>query len=241
MRDDGIAAQNERYEIEVMVTRPSAREESRKRQLELYRAAVKGDWEIAEEILNNDGNDIADKISKVGDTVLHIAAAASRTLFVRKLVEKYYMKHCLACSPNDHLDLTTKNDKKYTAFSLAVASGNMELVEFLMNKKRELAQIPSGINDTLPVQLAAMFGHEKILLLLYETTKKQLKDGHLIQLLVTAIDNSLYDAALLLQKEHPKLATLRAGNKETALHALARKPLMIPNQQRKLKNFFNLC
>ncbi|KAK3188904.1 hypothetical protein Dsin_028465 [Dipteronia sinensis] len=236
MRDDGIPAQNERYEIEVVVTGPSARgEKSRKRsQLELYRAAVKGDWGIAEDILKNDGNDIADKISKVGDTVLHIAAAASRTLFVKQLVEKYYM------TPNDHLDLTTKNDKKYTAFSLAVASGNMELVEFLMDKKRELAQIPSGINLLLPVQLAAEFGHEKILLLLYETTKKQLKDGHLMQLLVTAIDNSLYDVALLLQKEHPKLATLRDGNNETALHALARKPLMIPHQQRKLKNFFNL-
>ncbi|KAL5842805.1 hypothetical protein ACOSQ3_013408 [Xanthoceras sorbifolium] len=113
--------QNERHEVEVVITQPSAAGETRKRHLKLYRAAVNGDWEIAKSIF-----------------------------------EKY-----------------------------------------------------------------------------------------LIELLVTLINNYLYDAALLLVNNNRQLATLRAGNKETALHALARMPLTSsevanPNQQGFLKSLFNL-
>ncbi|KAL5840730.1 hypothetical protein ACOSQ4_013338 [Xanthoceras sorbifolium] len=42
--------QNERHEVEVVITQPSAAGETRKRHLKLYRAAVNGDWEIAKSI-----------------------------------------------------------------------------------------------------------------------------------------------------------------------------------------------
>ncbi|KAL5773578.1 hypothetical protein ACOSQ2_013502 [Xanthoceras sorbifolium] len=238
MRTNGIAEQNERFQVQVMISQPSE-EETRKRRLELYRSAVKGDWGIANGILRNNGDDILAKISKEEDTVLHVAAAASHTGFVKELVEKY-MK------PDD---LITKNKKQNTAFGLVVASGNMELVKFMMNKNEKLATIRCEY-DTLPVQIAALFGHEKIVLHLYNdtTTKGYLTpDEDLIELLVTLIDNYLYDAALQLLNEHRKLAIFRAkSSEETALHALARKPLTFsdsvnPNhQQGILKSLFNL-
>ncbi|KAL5840707.1 hypothetical protein ACOSQ4_013315 [Xanthoceras sorbifolium] len=118
----------------------------------------------------------------------------------------------------------------------------MELVKFMMNRNKELSVIRCK-EDRLPVQIAALFGHEKIVLHLYKATENELTDGDRSELLVTLIDNSLYDTALQLLQQHGELATFRDGNGETALHALARKPLTLsdlvnPNQQGILKRFF---
>ncbi|KAL5842797.1 hypothetical protein ACOSQ3_013400 [Xanthoceras sorbifolium] len=118
----------------------------------------------------------------------------------------------------------------------------------MMNRNEEVA-ITRCKGDMLPVQIAALFGHEKIVLHLYNdtTAKGFLTDGDLIELLVTLIDNYLYDAALQLLNEHRELAIVYAKSGETALHALARKPLTLsdsvnPNhQQGILKSLFNLC
>ncbi|KAH7569710.1 hypothetical protein JRO89_XS06G0252300 [Xanthoceras sorbifolium] len=210
--------------------------ETRKRHLKLYRAAVKGDWEIAKSIFEKYPGDILAKISKVDDTPLHMAAAANRTRFVKELVIHKHMKKD---------DLATTNKEGKTALCHAAASGNMELVNLMLEKNGELAQIRNGKN-MLPIQMAALLGQEQMVLHLYKATKDSLKDDDLIELLVTLINNYLYDAALLLVNNHRQLATLRAGNKETALHALARMPLTSsevanPNQQGFLKSLFNLC
>ncbi|KAL5840725.1 hypothetical protein ACOSQ4_013333 [Xanthoceras sorbifolium] len=240
--------QNERHEVEVVITQPSAAGETRKRHLKLYRAAVNGDWEIAKSIFEKYPGDILAKISKVDDTPLHMAAAANRTRFVKELVIHKHMKKD---------DLATTNKEGKTAFLLAsrgkfnfqhfchaAASGNMELVNLMLEKNGELAQIRNEKN-MLPIQMAALLGQEEMVLHLYKATKDSLKDEDLIELLVTLINNYLYDAALLLVNNNRQLATLRAGNKETALHALARMPLTSsevanPNQQGFLKSLFNL-
>ncbi|KAL5842801.1 hypothetical protein ACOSQ3_013404 [Xanthoceras sorbifolium] len=227
--------QNERHEVEVVITQPSAAGETRKRHLKLYRAAVNGDWEIAKSIFEKYPGDILAKISKVDDTPLHMAAAANRTRFVKELVIHKHMKKD---------DLATTNKEGKTAFCHAAASGNMELVNLMLEKNGELAQIRNEKN-MLPIQMAALLGQEEMVLHLYKATKDSLKDEDLIELLVTLINNYLYDAALLLVNNNRQLATLRAGNKETALHALARMPLTSsevanPNQQGFLKSLFNL-
>ncbi|KAL5775657.1 hypothetical protein ACOSP7_013214 [Xanthoceras sorbifolium] len=210
-------------------------EKIKERHLKLYRAAVKGDWVIAEGIIKNNVDDIRAKISQVGNTVLHIAAAASHTRFVQELVQKYITPE----------DLMMKNEERNTAFVLAAASGNMELVKFMMNMNKELSVIRCK-EGRLPVQIAALFGHEKIVRHLYKSTENELTDGDRTELLVTLIDNSLYDTALQLLQQHGELATFRDENGETALHALARKPLTLsdlvnPNQQGILKRFFKQC
>ncbi|KAK1568176.1 hypothetical protein Q3G72_021424 [Acer saccharum] len=243
MRDDANAAQNERCEVEdVIPPRPLLGDEAskRKRHLKLYAAAVKGDWGTAKSIFENYPEDIQARISKAGDTALHIAAAANRTLFVKELVNSRHM----------NVDyLATTNYDENTAFCLVAAAGNMELVDLMLVKNEELARTP-GKKNLLPIQMAALLGKETMVQHLYYKARKGkdylVNQVDLIELLVTLINNYLYDAALMLLKDHPELATLRAGNKETALHALARKPLTSsdlanPNdQQGILKSFFNL-
>ncbi|KAK0590481.1 hypothetical protein LWI29_027712 [Acer saccharum] len=226
MRDDANAAQNEALK--------------RKRHLKLYAAAVKGDWGTAKSIFVKYPEDIQARISKAGDTALHIAAAANRTLFVKELVNSIHM----------NVDyLANKNYDENTAFCLVAAAGNMELVDLMLVKDEELARTP-GKKNLLPIQMAALLGKETMVQHLYYKARKGkdylVKEDDLIELLVTLINNYLYDAALMLLKDHPELATSRAGNDETALHALARKPLTSsdlanPNdQQGILKSFFNL-
>ncbi|KAK2662938.1 hypothetical protein Ddye_001512 [Dipteronia dyeriana] len=243
MRNDANAAQNERYEVEVVIPpRPllGGEASNRKRHLKLYGAAVKGDWGAAKSIFEKYPEDIQARISKAGDTALHIAAAANRPPFVKELVNSKHM----------NVDyLATKNNEENTAFCLAAASGNIELVDLMLKKNEELART-RGKKNMLPIQMAALLGQEKMVQHLYHKAGKGkdylVNQDDLIELLVTLINNYLYDAALMLLKDHPELATLRAGNEETALHALARKPLTSsdlanPNdQQGILKSFFNL-
>ncbi|TXG48381.1 hypothetical protein EZV62_027675 [Acer yangbiense] len=195
------------------------------RKAEYYRKkkAVKGDWAKAEEIYKNYPDDVRAVLGlprfNCGDTALHVAAAAGRNEFVKQLVSKYLKDE----------DLEMKNYEE-----------NMEFVLLMLEKNMELPMI-RNIDEKLLVQMAALLGHE-------EMVKQPLND--LIELLIILIDNDLYDFALLMVQEFPELAIVRAKPNrdfnsiegETALHALARKPMMKFNDNSKqgmLKRFYN--
>ncbi|KAK0578723.1 hypothetical protein LWI29_015132 [Acer saccharum] len=129
-------------------TRKREEEETskRERQLELYRAAVEGDWGVAERIFKSHPEDIKSIISMQGDTVLHIATAASHTRFVEQLAENY------------NINLFAKNFQGNTALCLAATTGKTKLIELMMKKGNNIAEI--GAMNKLPVQIAAMYGHE---------------------------------------------------------------------------------
>ncbi|KAK3206213.1 hypothetical protein Dsin_020259 [Dipteronia sinensis] len=233
---------------------------SKKRRATLYVAAVKGDLSKAEEIYKDYPDDVRATLafsrsiqgfekkfkrntrhsdSSFGDTALHVAATAGRKEFVKKLVNNYLQVE----------DLEIKNYEGNTAFCLAAMTGNMELVLFMLEKNEKLAMI-RNTDGKLPVQMAALLGHEDMVKNLYVTTKNELTEKDLIELLVIVIDNNLFDFALLMLIEYPKLAIFRAkakrniGEGETALHALARKPMTIFNdldnsKQGILKRFYN--
>ncbi|KAK1551620.1 hypothetical protein Q3G72_001428 [Acer saccharum] len=89
----------------------------------------------------------------------------------------------------------------------------------------------------LPVQMAASLGDENMVKCLYDPNNDHLNDDDRIRLLLTLIENNIYDYAWSMVEKFPRLAVFRAqktdgngektdGNVETALHALARKPLM---------------
>ncbi|KAL5842958.1 hypothetical protein ACOSQ3_013561 [Xanthoceras sorbifolium] len=130
-------------------------------------------------------------------------------------------------------DLEKKNHDGNTAFTLAAMSGNVQLALLMIEKNKKLAMIRNGKEDNLgmlPVQMAALLGLKKMVNYLYKITREELKNEDRIELLVTLIDNASYDVALSMVEEHPELADYRIKgdqNKigETALHALARKPL----------------
>ncbi|KAF2320462.1 hypothetical protein GH714_027570 [Hevea brasiliensis] len=89
-----------------------------------------------------------------------------------------------------------------TAFFYAAASGNVKIAQLMLKKDSNLAMIP-GRQNVLPIHIAALLGHGKMVRWLYKETKN------------IAID---------LVKAKPGLATEKDRKNETALHAFARKP-----------------
>ncbi|XP_044497674.1 uncharacterized protein LOC123219759 [Mangifera indica] len=191
--------------------------ETRNRHFRLHWAALEGDWDTAEIIFKESDNDITAKLSNEGDTALHIAAEASSTTFVKKLVEKMKIE-----------DLEIKNNAGNTAFFLAAASNRVAIVKAMMEKKEDLIN-NKGDNDMLPLVVAALKGNKEMTELLYEATGEELlDDSDRIELLVSLINHGLYDIALDLVERHPKMAIARDKNQLTALHHLAKMPVLRP-------------
>ncbi|CAK7345326.1 unnamed protein product [Dovyalis caffra] len=201
---------------------PTGDGEERKRHLQLYQAALSGDWDTAKGIYEVFPREVDAKITKRGETALHISAAAEHTHFVKQLVEMM-SKEALTC----------KNDAGNTAFCFAAISGVEELAKIMMAKSSDLA-MTRGRGDMLPICMAALLGHRKMVSYLYDKTIDQLNDGDRIELLVTLIDSDIYgeqsflcsDVALTMLKAHPLLAYARDEHQLTALHALAQKSCM---------------
>ncbi|KAJ0018600.1 hypothetical protein Pint_12291 [Pistacia integerrima] len=184
--------------------------ETRNRHFKLYRAALAGDWNSAEKIFKEDKIYITAKLSKEGETALHIAAAAMSTGFVKKLLEQMKRE-----------DLAIKNNAGNTAFFLAAASGIVEIVKAMMEKNKDLVKI-RGSNDMLPLHKATLMGNKKMVEYLYEVTGDELLDDNdRFELLISLLN---HDIALDLVERHPETAIVRDENKETALHYLARMP-----------------
>ncbi|KAK3188909.1 hypothetical protein Dsin_028470 [Dipteronia sinensis] len=207
---------------------------------DLYVAAAKDDWGKAEEIYERTTEYVQDCLTDVGDTALHVAVVARSNDFVEKLVRSKYM---------EKEDLEKPNNEGNTAFILAAMLGNIEVVLLMLEKNEKLVKIRNGEN--LPVQMAALLGHKEMVKCLYIRTKDHLNDDDRILLLLTLIDNDIYDVALSMVDQFPTLAVSREQVKaqkndgngkadanvekpdeigETALHALARKPLMTLNE-----------
>ncbi|KAG8635700.1 hypothetical protein MANES_16G055600v8 [Manihot esculenta] len=147
------------------------------------------------------------------ETVLHIAAGARHTLFVKKLVKKM--------TPDD---LALQNKVGNTALCFAAVSGITEIAKVLVNKNKNLPLV-RGSKGATPLYMAVLLGRGDMVRYLYSVTDdKDLSGEDRIGLLVAAITSNLFDVALELIHNHPELALARDGNGETALHVLSRKP-----------------
>ncbi|KAJ8759782.1 hypothetical protein K2173_009883 [Erythroxylum novogranatense] len=217
-------------EVEVDDIERGNYQQSKKREmhLKLYRAAKQGNWDVVKRICETKkGKEIINhRITKRGETALHVAVSEGQTDFVRKLIKEMSKK---AIKARDKLG--------NTAFCTAATSGNVELAQEMLREVKDLANI-RGIKRMLPIYVAALLGHKKMVSYLYDqTSDKALKDAERIDLLVTLIDNDIYDVALRMVEKHKPLAAARDGNRETALDALARKKI----GQARAKCFNLLC
>ncbi|KAK0578484.1 hypothetical protein LWI29_011173 [Acer saccharum] len=218
----------------------------------LHEATAKGDWGKAEEIFKFNPEYVRQSLTDAGDTALHFAVVAGCNDFVKKLVTSDYI---------NKEDLEMKNGDGNTALFVAAMLGNIEVVLSMLKKNQDLVNVRNGggkVAAMLPVQMAASLGDEKMVKCLYDPSNDHLNDDDRIRLLLTLIENNIYDVAWLMVEKFPRLAVFRAqktdgngektdgnaqktdengekkdgngektdGNVETALHALARKPLM---------------
>ncbi|KAG5242764.1 ankyrin repeat-containing protein [Salix suchowensis] len=183
----------------------------RSRHLQLFHAALSGDWETAEGIYRSFPGEVNARITKRGETALHIAAAAEHTHFVKKLVKRMSAEA-----------LTYKNEAGNTSFCFAAISGVEALAKVMMKTGHDLA-MTRGRENLLPIYMAALLGHRGMVSYLYDETKEQLTDSDRITLLVALINSDIFDVALKMLEAHPRLAYDRDEHELTALHALAQK------------------
>lgn len=178
----------------------------------LYQAAMKGDWEKADEFFKSHPGAINVRITKEMDTVLHIAAGAKHTKFVEEVVKSM-----------TGTDLTLRNKYNNTALCYAAASGVTKIAEMMVSKNRNLPMMRNNRGVT-PLYIAALFGHKDMVWYLYSVTSDEyLTRDDYIGLLIAAISTDLFDVALSIIQHQPELAIQRDLNGETALHVLARK------------------
>ncbi|XP_031282081.1 uncharacterized protein LOC116140611 [Pistacia vera] len=191
----------------------------RNKRFEPYRATLKGDWDRFQGIDMKHEINITAKLSKEGDTALHIAAAARRTGFVKKLLEHMNKD-----------DLSIKNNAGNTAFFLAVSSGEVDIVKALKEKNEDLVKNREkdmmeknedvlknrGDNYILPLLQAAVMGNKEMVEYFYEATGDELLDDNdRFKLVVDLIPHGLYE-------RHPQTAHIHGEHGETVLHHLAR-------------------
>ncbi|KAI3933848.1 hypothetical protein MKX01_028174, partial [Papaver californicum] len=185
----------------------------------LYDAAVKGDWEKANEFFNKNPNAKTEAISVDSETALHIAVINDRLKFVEKIVESM---------PSEALAYTTKR-RGNTALHFAAIHGCRKVAEVLVSKNQYLPQIRDK-KRRIPLEVALLSvvaGQKETVEYLYSVTKDVGRPSPFApregaKLLCKAIDASFYDMALSLVKRFPNLAT-----KISPLHEMCGLEMMV--------------
>ncbi|XP_028807317.1 uncharacterized protein LOC114762033, partial [Neltuma alba] len=190
-----------------------SREKYRRVCVPLHNAAMKGNWEAAKRILENDWAILRAAITLRWATVLHVATGANQIPFVEELVKIM-----------DPQDLELQDVNGNTAFCIAAATGNLQIVKIMESKNKNLPALRGGARMT-PLHMAALQGKREMAWHLYYNTIRDFEDADWTILLFCCVNTGIYDLALQLLKKKPDLAFRRNEANETILHILARKPL----------------
>lgn len=146
----------------------------------LYKAALKGDWEAAKSIIDNDRSILTASIAKGWQTVLHLTAGTEYVQFVEELARM--MKED---------DLELQDRKGNTALCFAAVSGNVKVAKAMIRKNPSLATIRGGGGRT-PLFLAALFGHSEMAWYLYPITEQNCLPRERADIFFTCINTGLY-------------------------------------------------
>ncbi|KAH7854031.1 hypothetical protein Vadar_009306 [Vaccinium darrowii] len=156
--------------------------------LPLLKATIKGDWNEASGIIDQDPDAVRTRITQLDEAALTVAIfSRGRNPFVRKLLEKM--------TPEDVVNLV--NDRGSTALHFAAGTGNIEGAKMLVNKNSELPNVPNELG-LIPLNYAAAWGFRKMVLYLQKVTREDmiLARGHRILIHLTV--GELYGEHLLL-------------------------------------------
>ncbi|KAJ9546607.1 hypothetical protein OSB04_019150 [Centaurea solstitialis] len=131
----------------------------------LYEASIKGNWEVAKAILDQQPRLVRFAITEYYETPLHIAAAtlestSSMEEFVENLVNLMEKK-----------DLELQNKNYNTALSLAAAAGNVKLAKIMVKKNNAVLEIPDS-QGMLPLYTAALSAKHDMVRYLYDNSHK---------------------------------------------------------------------
>ncbi|KAF7137682.1 hypothetical protein RHSIM_Rhsim07G0242500 [Rhododendron simsii] len=186
----------------------------------LYKATIEGDWEAADKFLNEEPNAVTARITFGLETPLIVAVkvkVASRMHFAEKLVGRM--------SPDD---LALGDYKGRTALHRAAGAGNIEVAKLLVGKNPRLPYLETDVQE-MPLFYAAGRGDkEMVRFLMQSMDRKRLKGEPGFRILYQLTINQLYDIALEVLRDSPKLAFFIPKKEEDlkyhALTALADEP-----------------
>ncbi|KAL4560218.1 hypothetical protein LXL04_032367 [Taraxacum kok-saghyz] len=189
--------------------------------LPLYKAALRGDWEDAQDFINQEPEAVTGNINKYGFTALHIAIGTGNQgiTCVQKLVDKI--------STNSLPKMITYSEK-YTPLHIAAVVGNTTAVKILVDKNHTLLYA-KDVDGLLPIHRAIINSHSDTFLYLLDVTKGNeypfTFTGNLgVTLLSSVIFAGYFDIALDLITHYPDLATtIPSDDKDAPLMVIARK------------------
>ncbi|WVZ21328.1 hypothetical protein V8G54_008650 [Vigna mungo] len=173
---------------------------------------MKGDWAAAKRILQKYDERLKHAaITKGWSTLLHVAAGANHSHFVKELLDMLQDDHHVSC----------QDSKGNTAFCFAASSGNMSIANLLLARNQYLPKIRGG-GGHLPIQFAVMQGKCEMTWFLYHNmNREEFEEPDRKSLFFSSIETGNHRFALELAEQWPDLAWARDQNNDTALHILA--------------------
>ncbi|XP_057495719.1 uncharacterized protein LOC130780727 isoform X1 [Actinidia eriantha] len=185
----------------------------------LYKEVEKGKWEAIKSLFDRSYNDVRAKISSKGYTPLHVAILAGHIHIAQKLVDLMSAD-----------DLEIINELGNTVQSLAAINGSKKLAKAMVKKNPNLVYIENDQNiyGHIPVIVAALYNRKHMVRYLYDKTPTDIlspeKGDHGATLLHCLITAEIYDVALQLLEQYPKLCLTKDRFGKYALRILAQKP-----------------
>ncbi|KAL4270873.1 hypothetical protein AHAS_AhasUnG0046600 [Arachis hypogaea] len=182
----------------------------------LYKHALQGNWEEAKAIIVQDPWLKKAAIAKGSTTVLHVAAGArgdkNHVHFVKQLMGKL-----------SEDDLLSTDDNGNTAFCLAAAAGNEQVLRLMAAQNPEVVNVKGAGKTFPPVQFAALQGRCDVASYLYGSTPLNVIE--LKRLFLTCINTGLYGLALKILEDRSDFDFDKDENGESVLHLLAKSHL----------------
>uniref|UniRef100_A0A7N2MYK8 Uncharacterized protein n=1 Tax=Quercus lobata TaxID=97700 RepID=A0A7N2MYK8_QUELO len=206
--------QNQTYKCE------TCKKPTRSEYLEIYRAALEGNWDRAKRVVEEYPEAIQDSITETRD-VLHIAFASKHTSFVKEMVRFLTDE-----------DLERINVNGDTALCFAAKLGTVKIAKEMVKKNNRLPMIRSSEERT-PLHIAAKLGSRDMTSYLCDVTLFEgLSPDERIEILMATITNDMYDIALKILEKDVTLGTKKDKKTIAALCELAKKPFVIGGKSR---------
>ncbi|XAR61163.1 hypothetical protein NMG60_11034791 [Bertholletia excelsa] len=198
----------------------SSRQELGRLKKELFKCAMKGSWNEVKKIYRNHAEVRNAKITRSGDTALHIAVSDGKEEIVKDLVELI---------PKDDKALAIQNDEGNTPLHLAAALGNVRMCTCIATRDPKLIGVRNGEKET-PFFVAVLNGSKEAFLCLHTLCGSNTKgydycrksDGESI--LHCAIHGEYFDLAFQIIHLYKDLANFVNKEGLSPLHVLADKP-----------------
>ncbi|BFG13809.1 hypothetical protein CerSpe_000840 [Prunus speciosa] len=193
----------------------------------LFDKAMNGQWEEVVDLYKSSEKVHDLRITKMGDTALHIAALDGETKIVLKLLE--------LIGNNASNILQIKNNKGNTPLHLASVVGDVKMCHAMATKDPKLVSSSNNENET-PLFLAALNGHEKVFLCLHthcdEESCYSFRTSKGDTILHAAISGEYFSLAFKIILWHPKLVNNINQSGLSPLHILAKTPSAFKSSSR---------